>query len=204
MGRAHLLHPVQDTGGAVATDVQVRVLEPGTTNPIAETIYADRSSATVLTPQPIMFPNGIIDFYLDFPKVVRLGVSIGGVETMFEDIPVGFPEYQTLSWSISSDATIFTGKHRLYIEQDSVLISARVSADPVPTGASLICDINRNGSTLFPTGKPTLATGTNTVKVSPAGGIALTAGDYLTFDIDQVGSTNPGGNLVVQLTLVKA
>lgn len=75
----------------------------------------------------------------------------------------------------------------------------RAAVDTAPTGAALILDINKNGTTMYTTqaNRPTIAiNGTSTTAVDPdATSIAL--GDKISVDIDQVGSTVAGENLSV-------
>jgi len=83
----------------------------------------------------------------------------------------------------------------LGFEIENVAIQVRTA----PTGASLIVDVNKNGSTIFTTGKPTIAASdtqdlTSTPTTNPT---VCVTGDYLTVDIDQVGSTVAGADLVV-------
>lgn len=204
MARAHLYRPVQDSAGDLVTDVTVRLLEPGTETPIAETIYADRSSNDEVE-NPFTVASGIISVYLPYPRIVRVEVTISGATTYFEDVPVGFPQNETLSWSIAGDASPMIGMHRLYIEHDSVILSTRVSAGVAPTGAPLVCDINKNGTTLFTTQaeRPSLAAGANTVLATPDV-TTLEAGSYLTFDVDSIGSALPGSHVVVQVRIARA
>lgn len=205
MARAHLYRPVQDAEGDLVTDLTVRLLEPGTDAEISATIYVDRDGDEVLT-QPISVPSGIIDLYLPYPKVVRLAIFAAGEETFFDDVPVGFPYEHEIFWSIAGDASVMTGLQRFYVEHDTMLLSARVSAGVPPTGTPLICDVNVNDESVFaaPGDRPTLAEGENTVLTTFSEGILIPAEDYLTFDVDQVGAIDPGSHIVVQLRLARA
>lgn len=88
MPRAHCYRPVLDPQGNVLSDLVVRVYEPGTTTLISEPIYLGLLDPTG-TDQPIPFTNGVINFYLDDPKRVRIGVRKGvNPEQYFEDIDV--------------------------------------------------------------------------------------------------------------------
>lgn len=86
--------------------------------------------------------------------------------------------------------------------QSLTIRNIRVTAGTAPTGASLIVDVNKNGSTIFSTqaNRPTITAGNNTSgKVTAINTTTLADGDYLTVDIDQVGSTVAGSNLTVQI-----
>jgi hypothetical protein len=64
-------------------------------------------------------------------------------------------------------------------------------------------DVNKNGTTIFTTqaNRPTIAIGANTALGTPDI-TALAQNDYLTFDVDQIGSTVAGANLTVQVFAV--
>lgn len=77
-----------------------------------------------------------------------------------------------------------------------------------PTGAAIIIDVNKGtGSgapaTIYATqgNRPTIAAGAVSATVGSNGGATVTTGDYLTVDVDQVGSTVAGADLVVHIRL---
>lgn len=93
-----------------------------------------------------------------------------------------------------------SSKRRVRMPRAAVLGRSFVDVDTAPTGASLISDVNKNGTTVYTTAgnRPTVAIGAfaNTPTVFPDVK-AVAAGDYLTADIDQVGSTVAGADLTV-------
>jgi len=75
-----------------------------------------------------------------------------------------------------------------------------LSVKTAPTGAALIVDINKNGSSIFTT-RPQIAAGatsggSSAVFASPA---TVTDSDVLTVDVDQIGSTVAGSDLTITL-----
>ena len=70
-----------------------------------------------------------------------------------------------------------------------------------PTGANIIVDVHKNGTTIFTTqGKrPEIAAGGYTDESDTPDVTALTKTDYLTMDVDQVGSTITGQDLTVHV-----
>ena len=74
----------------------------------------------------------------------------------------------------------------------------RLAVDVAPTGAALIVNILKNGTTMFdPTAKPQIADGA-TSGTSAAPDVAeIDVGDKITVEVEQVGSTNPGEDLSV-------
>jgi hypothetical protein len=63
--------------------------------------------------------------------------------------------------------------------------------------------VNINGITAFTTqaNRPTVAAGNNVSSVAVPNTTALAEGDYLTVDIDQIGSTLPGADLTLVVDL---
>jgi hypothetical protein len=64
-----------------------------------------------------------------------------------------------------------------------------------------VIDVNKNGTTIFTTqaSRPKIFAGQTLVSTSTPNVTELTTGDYLTVDIDQIGSLNPGADLSVQI-----
>ena len=101
--------------------------------------------------------------------------------------------------------TAVAGSSRLYLSGSYTLADYRVSVGTAPTGASLIVDINKNGTTLFTTqgNRPTIAAGANLGSTTAPAVTTFAAGDYITVDVDQIGSTVAGSDLAVVLRLVR-
>jgi len=106
----------------------------------------------------------------------------------------------------SGAQTTVTGALRWYAPVALTISSVRASVGTAPTGACLIVDVNKNGTTIFSggTGRPWIAGSTNTATSTGMSTTALAAGDYLTVDVDQVGSTVAGSDLTVQVEMVAA
>ena len=117
----------------------------------------------------------------------------------------------TLTFSLTSffktgTLTVTTGTQRLPIDGTYTIVGTRLMAGTAPTGSTLIVDVNKNGTTIYSTqaNRPTIADGAN------AGGpgatpdvTTLAAGDYLTVDIDQIGSSVAGADLTVSVIVSK-
>lgn len=85
--RAHLSRPLQDAAGNLVAGATVRVLNPGTTELIPSTLYVDSSSGLTLT-NPWVTSNSV-DFYLENPQRVRIGIVVGtDPEQFVEDVDV--------------------------------------------------------------------------------------------------------------------
>ena len=95
-----------------------------------------------------------------------------------------------------------TGSMRWYPPYDITLTDVTIMVGTAPTGATLIVDVNKNGTTIFTTqaNRPTIAiSGFHDVSGTPDVTTLLKDTDYLTWDIDQIGSVVPGSDLVVQI-----
>jgi hypothetical protein len=117
----------------------------------------------------------------------------------------------TLTFSLTSffktgALTVTTGTQRLPIDGAYTIVGTRLMVGTAPTGANLIVDVNKNGTTIYTTqgNRPSV------VATQNAGGpgttpdvTALVAGDYLTVDIDQIGSTIAGSDLTVSVIVSK-
>lgn len=95
-----------------------------------------------------------------------------------------------------------TGASRFYVEDAAAIGTVRASVGTAPTGAPVVVDVNKNGVTIFTNQahRPSIAAGAHTATATPDV-TALVAGDYLTVDIDGVGSTTPGADLTVSVVL---
>lgn len=85
----------------------------------------------------------------------------------------------------------------------ATILGVTLTVNTAPTGASIIVDVNKNGTTIFTTqgNRPTIAASSFST-ASEATGFSISsiaAGDYITFDIDQVGSTIAGSDLTAVL-----
>lgn len=202
MPREHFYKPIRDGSGVLRENVTVRLLEPGVDVLISEPIYTSESGAETF-PNPRVFEDGILDFYLDKAKIIDIGITPEGstAETVIRNQWVGDAEVykETLSFTLAGGVTVQTGRLRFYIEDASVIESVRASLGVPSSGADVAVDVLKNGTSIFPTSaKPTVVAGENTGTAVPDT-TALAAGDYITLDITQIGSTASGADLVVQV-----
>jgi len=111
-------------------------------------------------------------------------------------VPVGGP------WSKSGPLSVSTGVSRFYADDYYYLSSVRASVNTAPVGASIIVDVLKNGSTIFTTtaNRPTITAGTNSaISAAPPDLLFVVPGDYLTVNVAQVGTGNPGADLTVNV-----
>lgn len=134
-----------------------------------------------------------------------------------------FNETVVVQHSVSGNVSVAAGAVPIPVPFPCELVSVSVALGTAPAGADVLIDVNKNGTTVFtdqdkrPTIKagattggvanePALAAGTNYIytpypTARPLATFA--AGDKITVDVDQVGSSTAGANLGVVLTLLK-
>jgi hypothetical protein len=108
-----------------------------------------------------------------------------------------------IPFSHAGNAVVGSGTMRYYVDQTWTISTVRASVNVAPTGAAILVDVNKNGTTIFTTqaNRPEIAVSTNTDVSGTPNVTSLASGDYLTVDIDQIGSTIAGADLVVTITL---
>lgn len=102
-------------------------------------------------------------------------------------------------------ATVGTKQAQVLIPASYTISLVKIYADTAPTGATLIVDVNINGTTIFTAqgNRPTIAIAAHADDSGVPDVTALVEGNRLSVDVDQVGSTIAGGNdLLVTVVLV--
>lgn len=74
--RAHFNRALLDDQGNRIASAQVRILAPGAADLYGQTIYADATGGVTYT-NPWTTTSGEVDFYLDAPDRVAIGVQVG-------------------------------------------------------------------------------------------------------------------------------
>lgn len=103
-------------------------------------------------------------------------------------------------FSKSGTLAVTTGTGRFRFPFAATLLGVTAAVNTAPTGSSLICDVNKNGTTIFSTtaNRPTIAAGAFATTTEPAPDVtAIAAGDELRVNISQIGSTIAGADLTV-------
>lgn len=94
---------------------------------------------------------------------------------------------------------VLTGTQRLYVERAGTTTVVRASLGTPSVGSAVVVDVNKNGTSILSAPISVAAgqyTATGTISNS-----SVSIGDYFTVDIDSVGSTSPGTNLTVTITI---
>lgn len=91
----------------------------------------------------------------------------------------------------------------LRIPQAGTITKVWIDVKTAPTGAAIIVDVNKNGTTLFTTSsnRPTIAISATAGSQATIENSTVAAGDLITLDIDQVGSTIAGADLTVTIAI---
>ncbi|MFZ1038500.1 MAG: hypothetical protein WAN53_01295 [Candidatus Bathyarchaeia archaeon] len=113
----------------------------------------------------------------------------------------------TLSFAVVGTLTAGTDKAPTIVAPCTLtIVKVKVAVKTAPTGAALIVDVNKNGTTIFTTqgGRPSIAIGDTTDDSDAPDVTALAETDKLTVDIDQVGSTIAGADLTVEVVCDQA
>jgi len=107
------------------------------------------------------------------------------------------------TFTIPGTLVVAIGATRWYAPQSITITNVIVSVGTAPVGQTIVFDVNKNSgasSSIFTTNpKPTIAAGTFADTSSAPNVTSLAAGDYLTVDVDQVGTTVTGYDAVVQI-----
>lgn len=164
MTRAHFSRPILEMAGhgvggddvevALLTGASVAIYQPGTTTPITPPLFISNTGSTTIT-NPFVCTTGIIDFYLDIPQRVRLGITpVGESETLVEDQDVVSIDYVTSSTIVVGSSLWLT---TMTLSEAYVLSSATLDANGAITTASIIWPDGSTGvfttdtaSTAFP------------------------------------------------------
>lgn len=109
--------------------------------------------------------------------------------------------YQVQIFTVPGTLGVGTGKAKFYIPGAITLDNVRASVGTAPTGSDITIDVNKNGTTVFTNqaNRPKIYAGQTLVSTSTPNITEFSEGDYITVDIDTIGSLNPGSDLTVQV-----
>jgi hypothetical protein len=110
--------------------------------------------------------------------------------------------YRAFVWYVSGTLVTGTSVGARYVAPQNLTITkCWLSARTAPTGSAILVDINLNGTTIWATqaNRATITAGSTTGNTTTFDTTAITAGQYLDLDIDQVGSTIAGVDLTIVL-----
>lgn len=141
--------------------------------------------------------------------IVRFGVGTPGQALIADpSTATGFKWVDLLeeivSYEEANPLATFVGHMRYRLNVNGTFVEYRITTkdDSPPAGQAIIADLNLNGTTVFTTqaNRPQIATGQITGSTTTFDVADFSAGDYVTFDCDQVGSGGGEGvNLLMQV-----
>jgi len=113
----------------------------------------------------------------------------------------------TLILGISSDVSVGTNiTNQVTIENSGTIQKAWINAKTAPVGSDLIIDLKLNGTSIWATtttNRLKLVNGASTGSQTSFDTTAVVAGQLLSLDVIQVGSTTPGQYVTVQLVIAQ-
>ena len=108
-------------------------------------------------------------------------------------------------FAVSIAGTLTTGASQtpaIIVTQAQTITKAYAKVKTAPTGASILIDINKNGTSIWNTtqaNRLTIAASATYGTQTSFDTTSLAEGDILTFDLDQVGSSVSGADLTIEL-----
>lgn len=126
--------------------------------------------------------------------------TLSGGTPQWAALPSQWVWFQVM-FSIEGNLSVTGNPLRIYAPCALTIDKVFIAVATAPVGAAVIVDINKNGTTIFTTqsNRPQIAAGSNTGESGTPDITSLAAGDYLTMDVDQVGSSTPGADLTVHV-----
>jgi len=122
-----------------------------------------------------------------------------------EWVQPGIPELP-LMLAVEGTLAVESGVIAVYAPYSGVLTRAHAAVWTPPVGADIVLDVNRNGTSIFTDADDRLVipdglytTDYVVLAGNPDITTEVTAGDYFSVDVDQIGSGTEGANLTVQL-----
>lgn len=106
------------------------------------------------------------------------------------------PSLNPMTWTRGGTQFVSTGAHKYYVDHPGTDMGLRASLSTPPVGSDLVVALRKNGAVIqlatIPEGEIT----SGYLTLSPG---TVSAGDYFTVDVTQVGATVPGDELTVTL-----
>jgi hypothetical protein len=158
---------------------------------------------------PSTMSENLVELTID-ENVVELSVTENVVEVDVSEYvveisspgPQGPRGYlrETAPFTYMGTLSIYTGLGRWVFTDPGIITSVQLSVQTEPLGSDVVVDVNLNGVTMFPvqSTRPKIVAGQHSSAAAYVS-VPVVPGDYVTVDIDAVGSTYAGGTLVAIL-----
>ena len=102
------------------------------------------------------------------------------------------------SYNYDGTLVVNTGSKRLYMVRAGTFGTFDMYVKTAPSGAALTVTVNKNGSSI---GTGTIADGATSGTGQSLSPTSFSAGDYLTVDITQIGSSTAGEDLYINFRI---
>jgi hypothetical protein len=102
------------------------------------------------------------------------------------------------SYNYDGTLAVNTGDKRLYMARAGTFGTFDMYVKTAPVGAALTVTVNKNGSSI---GTGTIADGANSGTSQSLSPTSFSAGDYLTVNITQIGSSTAGEDLYINFRI---
>lgn len=133
-------------------------------------------------------------------EVIAIEAELGtNPKGNFPSVKARLDAPELLTFSRSGDLAVEPGSHRFYFPYAATILSVTTMVGTAPTGAAIICDVNKNGTTIFTTqgNRPQIVAAGHVSGDAVPDVTAIADGDYMTVDVDQIGSSIAGADLTV-------
>lgn len=125
----------------------------------------------------------------------RVAEEFNGVREELDDKSI-----LAIMYTIPGELVVQIGTVRLPITHNGTLLNVAIALGAAPNTDDVVMDLNKNGTTMFASGKPTITSGSTESLTNLPTTTAIAAGDFLTVDLDEVGTAYPGADLVVVIS----
>lgn len=99
----------------------------------------------------------------------------------------------------ADELVVLTGVTRWYPTKDIEIVSITAAVGVAPIGDTIDVDVNKNGTSILASAVSIAASAYKSGATAPSSATTLTTTDYLTVDVDQIGSIIAGSNLTVSI-----
>lgn len=116
--------------------------------------------------------------------------------------PIGPAGAVPIAMSIRGTLVVGFGVIPYPLVEDRTVLRVLAAVGQIPTGAAVIIDVNKNGTSIMGPAKLRIEAGQALSAETVPADTVLTAGDVLTVDVDQIGSIIPGANATIVIEVV--
>lgn len=175
---------------------------------LASDTYSDGLDAEWATPGTPLVTNTNGRVWADYAvvagafRVVRERLNGKVYVEVLEDGSFTLPLIKpVLEFHLHGELAVGPCKLRAYAPCAMTIEEVHAAIDTAPTGAAVIVDVHLNGTTIFTTQsrRPTIAISTNEATSGAVEVTAVAKNDLVTMEVDQIGSTIKGSDLVLQV-----